>query len=114
GDDVPRRAPRERGRGRGGLAASDQLSREVLVLHLPGVIHDVKGAVADEERQRPRPHPFPLAAVIGPHRRDVRLPVSAPTGRGERATLRAAPPRSPRGVSAGGGDGGAGGWLGAG
>src|SRR5207244_10687615 len=85
--------------------SASRFAREVLVLHLPGVIHDVEGAVADEEWQRPRPHPFPFAAAVGPHRGDVGPPMSNQSVRGECATLRDAQPHLPREVLALGADG---------
>src|SRR5215471_11031866 len=61
---------------------------DVLVLHFPCVVHDVESAVADEEWQRPRSHTLPLAAVVGPHRRDVRLPMGNKFVRRECAAFR--------------------------
>ena len=55
------------------ISSRPGLSRQVLVLHLPGVVQHMEGAVADKERQIPRTHSFSFAGVVGPHRRDKRL-----------------------------------------
>jgi hypothetical protein len=36
------------------------LTRQILVLHLPGVVHHVEGGVTEEERKDPRLHPLAL------------------------------------------------------
>src|SRR6202011_1115206 len=60
---------------------------EVFVLHLPSVVHDVVGAVADEKGQRPGPHPSALSGVVRTHGVDVVRPVGAQPVRRERRPL---------------------------
>src|SRR5438552_1817626 len=57
-------------------ASWSSLLREVLVLHLPGVVERVEGGVSDEKWQGPPAHlPIDLAGVVVAHRREVRLAI---------------------------------------
>src|SRR3984957_10099728 len=49
---------------------------QVLVHHLPGVVHGVEGRMADQESERPGPHrPLDLAALVGAQRLEIGGPV---------------------------------------
>ena len=56
--------PPRRRAGDGETVLGLGLAGEVLVLHLPGVVHRVEGGVADQERQRPRPHRFSTSPAL--------------------------------------------------
>ena len=70
----------------GGVA---RLAGQVLVFHLPRMIHVVEGGVADEEGQCPRSHrPLCLATLVGAHRLEICGPVGRQGAGSEGAVLR--------------------------